>query len=357
MANYTALYSGPCDIFYTDPTSATTYGIQSEAENGTATVELQEKTAEIGAAQWGKIGEQFVAQEGMISTKPFDNWGSLAAFFPPFLGATVGAATAAMKIGTRPHNPLSAGVPATDSPVKVWTPDGRLYTGARSAIITVPSLHLGVGKALYGDIKIACLPPSPSGSTVALLSPIGTVFTMSESGQADPAVSTFTMTDFIREAWSGVWGTVAGFGGAAGSLQGGTAVPIQAADEWTIDCAVKYSAISIQGGTVAYKLDSVAYMASCVPYGPSHTDVLAAIQSSAHAQGKRLTGSTLTLTSGLNSKTIKLQNSQIKGGGFVFGGTALGSSKIGFVTGMGFNTDTVPSGSAGQPDPLIIFSA
>src|ERR1017187_7426014 len=116
--NYTALYSGPCDIFFNS------VGIQAESENGSCTIELAEKTANIGAAQFGNIGEQLVAQEGTISTKPFDNWGSLATFFPPYLGATVGAVPGALKIGTRPHNALTAGIPASDVAVKVWTPDG-----------------------------------------------------------------------------------------------------------------------------------------------------------------------------------------------------------------------------------------
>ena len=89
------------------------------------------------------------------------------------------------------------------------------------------------------------------------------------------------------------------------------------------------------------------------------TDILAAIQSSAHAQGKRLNGSNLVLTSALSSKTITIQNAQLKNGGFMFGGGAggLGTGEVGWVAQMGFNTDTSPSGSAGQPDPLIIFSA
>ena len=358
MANYTALYSGPCDVTFNG------VGIQSEAENGSATVNLVDKTADIGVAQFGKIGEQEVAQEGEISTKPFDNWGSLTVLFPTYLGVTTGASKAspptggtagALRIGTRPHNPLSAGVPASDVPVKVWTPDGRLYLGGRAAIITHPTLHLGVGKALFGDIKISVLPPSPSGSTVALLSPVGTIYTVSESGVSDPAPA-FIMTDFTREAWTGVWGTVAGFGGAAGSLQGSTPVPVEAADEWTIETSVKYSAITIQGGNVAYKLDSVSFMAKCKPYGPSHTDITAAIQNATHAQGKRLQGADLYLTSGLSGHVIALPNVQIKSGGFTFGGTGLGTGEIGFVSQMGFNTNTVPSGTQGQPDPLLIFS-
>lgn len=353
MSNYTALYSGPCDVTFNG------VGIQSEAENGTAKVTLVEKTADIGVAQFGKLGEQLVAQEGDITTKPFDNWGSIPKFFPAYLGVGTGGSkasppaggiAAALAIGTRPHNPLAAGVPASDVSATVWTPDGRSYVAGRAAIVTHPSLHLGVGKALFGDIKISCLPPSPSGSTVALLSPVGTIFTVTETGATDPSTSTFTVADFTRESWAGVWGTVAGFGGAAGSLQGSTPVPVQAEDEWTIEPSIKYSAISIQGGTVAYKLDSVSFMVKCKPYGPSHSDIAAALQSTAHQQGKRLGagGSALTLTSELGGHVIYIPNSEIKGGGFTFGGTSLGTDEIGFVTSMSF--------TSGQPTTLLSFS-
>jgi hypothetical protein len=55
----------------------------------------------------------------------------------------------------------------------------------------------------------------------------------------------------------------------------------------------------------------------------------------------------LVLT-GPSSKTITVKQTEIKGAGFEFGGTKLGTGEIGFVSKMNF--------AAGAPQPLLVFS-
>ena len=93
------------------------------------------------------------------------------------------------------------------------------------------------------------------------------------------------------------------------------------------------------------KLDSVKFMAKCRPYGPTHTQILGKV--GAHSAGQKLGAADLTLT-GPEGKTITLTNTEIRGAGFEFGGTQLGTGEIGFVQATTF--------TGGAPDPVIIFS-
>lgn len=324
------IYAGPGKVYFN------AIALQPEGENGPIKLALTETTAQIAAAMFGRVGEQVADQIVELTVKPFDNWGSLRTLYPASIGVTCGASAAALVIGTRPHG-------AANVPCKVWTPDGRLYNIVRSAIIGHPSLHLGIGKALFGDCKIIGI---GDGVTPVAMGAAGYLIAgnaITESAAADPG-GAMTMADFIRGPWTGVWGAVAGFGGAAGSL--GDAGSIEAEDEWTIECDVKYSALKVQGRTVGYKLDSAAFMAKCRPYGPTHTDIVAAV--GAHTHGQRLGSADLVLT-GPSAKTITLENAAVRGAGFEFGGTQLGNGEIGFVNEMTF--------TAGAPTSLLTFSA
>ncbi len=93
-------------------------------------------------------------------------------------------------------------------------------------------------------------------------------------------------------------------------------------------------------------------MAKVRPYGPTHTQIDAAIGVNAgRTLGSQLANATTAadlVLSGPNSKTITLKNADVVGAGFEFGGTKLGTGEIGFVTTMQF--------TAGAPQPLLVFS-
>lgn len=338
------LYAGPGKVYRAADTtvvggatgSAAATGFQAEGENGPVDITLNEDTAEYATGMFGYVGEQTRDQVAEISFRPFDNWGSLGQLYPPWLGVSVGATTGVLSIGGRPF-----GVGAAHVATKVWTPDGRLYSFIRTAVTGHPSLHLGVGKALFGDAKILCIGDEALALGASSFLITGNAIT--ETAAADPG-GQFALSDFIRGPWTGVWGTVAGFGGAAGT--NGTINPIQSEDEWTIDFTAKYDPLKVQGRTYNVKLASVKAMARCKPYGPSHSDILSRVL--AHTQGQRLGSADLALT-GPSSKTITLKNAEVKGAGFRFGGTTLGTGEIGFVTETVF--------TAGAPQPVLIFSA
>ncbi len=98
----------------------------------------------------------------------------------------------------------------------------------------------------------------------------GWLYTITESAAGDPG-GQMTMADFVLWGeWTGAYGAVAGFGGDGGSA-------IEAEDDWTISTQVKLSPLPVQKLTRAFKLDSVEFMAKVRPYGPTHTNIDAAI--------------------------------------------------------------------------------
>ena len=324
-------YTGPAKAFFA------AVGLQANGAQGQIKADLIEKTSDAGTSQFGKIAETLDDQYAEVTLTPFDSYNLLPTLFPTFLGVTTGVGTGfgagALLIGTRPHT-------ASNVPLKLWTPDGRLYNFVRAAITGHPTLNLGNGQPLYSGIKFTCLGditknPGDSAFLVA-----GNAIT--ESGGSDPG-GVFTMADFVRGKWTGAWGTLAGFGGDGGSA-------MEAEDGWQLVPEIKYSARTVQKVTRHMVLDSVAFMIKGRPVGPTQTQIAGALL--AHAAGSRFgvgtNGADVVLT-GPSSKTITLKQAEIKGAGFEFGGSKLGNGEIGFVSSMTFTT--------GAAQPLVVFSA
>jgi hypothetical protein len=319
-------YSGPGKVYLNS------VSLQAQGENGQITAIINEPTTPVAAAMFGRIGETFDDQTAKISVTPFDNWGLLATLYPAFLGISVGSTAGALVIGTRPHG-------TTNLPTKIYAPDGRLYSFVRTAVTRHPDLKLGVGEPLFGPCEITALgdPTLNPGAASFLLT--GNAIT--ETAGADPG-GAMTTADFIRGAWTGAWGTLAGFGGDGGAA-------LQAEDFWTIQIHAKYSPLKVQKLTRHLKLDSVEIMAKARLVGPTHSQLVA--QLGTHTLGS-LAGSganaaDLILT-GPGSKTITVKQTELRGAGFEFGGAKLGTGEVGFVTQMKFN--------AGGPGPLLTFS-
>ncbi len=328
------LYSGPGKIYM-----GTTV-LWPQDINGQIAATVEQTADDVANAMFGRVSSTQGDATVKVTITPFDNWGALGLLFPAFIGAKVGATAAALQIGTRPHNPSGG----SDVPAKIWTPDGRLYTVLHAAITKHPDLHLGVSKPLFGPTEITGI-----AATGVALGAGNCLYTIVESAGADPG-GQMTLADFERGEWFGVYGnagTPAGFG------TGGGATPIEAEDEWTISCEVKYSPLKVQQLTRAFKLDSVKYMVKVRPYGPTHTQIDNAIgiNSGGRSLGARFASGTaydLVLT-GPGNKTITLKNADVVGAGFEFGGTKLGTGEIGFINGMTY--------AAGVPNSLIEFSA
>lgn len=333
MAAFT-IYAGPGKLY------VGTTVLWPQGENGELRYVITQEKNDAGQAMHGRVASTLGDTTGLISLTPFDNWSALGLLFPAFIGVSVGATSGAMVIGTRPHG-------TTDVPGKIWNPNGTGIVVKRVAVTKHPDIHLGVDKPLFGAMEFTALPASSSGVFAAIGS-AAAFHTITESGMADPG-GNMILTDFIREAWTGAWGTVTGFGGDGGAA-------LQAEEEWVISADVKYSKLSVQKQTLAMKLDSVQFMAKFRPVGPTWTNIEAAALTgralgsrwafpTSNAAPSAATDLVLTSTSG---KTVTLKNCDVQGEGFEFGGTKLSTGELAFITQKHFTT--------GAPDPELIFS-
>jgi len=303
-------------------------------EHGEIRASIEQEVVEVASAMHGRVTGVLAGAVAKIVLAPFDHWGALGMLFPPCLGVSVGATAGALAIGARPHG-------AADVPCKIWTPDGRLYSFPRAAVTRHPDLHLGIGSTLFGQAEITALVASGKqlGDTAAL-------YTITESGAADPG-GQMGLGGFARGAWTGVWGTAVGFGGEVNGS------PIEAEEEWVISSEVKYRPLPVQKLVRAYQLDSVKFLARVRPFGPTHTQIDAAIGiNHGRLLGSQVAGSATAadlVLSGPNAKTLTLKAADVVGAGFEFGGTKLGTGEIGFVTTVQF--------VGGVAQPLLVFSA
>ena len=316
------LYAGPAKVY------RSTTAFFPEGENGDVKMEVEQEKLAVASAMHGHLRYQQGDATLKITLKPFDNWGLLSALFPPALGASVGATAGVLAIGTK-----LMGNGVTNVPTSVWVPgDARLYVAACTCITKPPTMHLGVGAALYDSMEIMGM-----GDPAKLLGAAGFLYTITESTGTDPG-GAMTMTDFIRESWTAVW-TGTGF-----------TANVEAEDEFTLVPEVKVQAYKVGKLTRLVKLVSVRYMVKGRLVGPTHTNIDAAIG----IHNGRLLGSSfgasgtdLVLTS-RSGKVITLKNADAVGVGFEFGGTKLGTGETGFVNATTF--------TAGVADPLITFS-
>lgn len=341
-------YSGPGQVAYGNGGSLTTsYILQAEGENGVVKLDFQEKRTKRYTAMFGYMKSTIDDQMAKISLTPFDSWSILPALFPTYLGITTGGATTTggLQPGTRPHD-FAGGGADVSNPTTIFTPDGRLYTIARTAITKHPGLKLGVGMPLFTGMEITGLIPV----TLAMGASSTLVAVTSETGGSNNALSgsipAYGIPDFINGHWTG----------ALGSLTGFTA--LDAEDGWEIMVDAKYSPLTVSKRTQHMKLDSVEIMAKARITGlntgtapqATHTEITAQVL--AHTLGGVLAGTPddLVLT-GPSSKTITLKDCEcyMEGSGFEFGGTKLGTGEVAFVTQLDFTT--------GATKPVLIFSA
>jgi hypothetical protein len=339
------IYAGPGKLFFQG------VALWPEQVNGLMTYRITQQKLDFAQAMHGRVGSQLGDTVGKLTITPFDNWSAIPHLFPAYIGASYAGGAAQLFAGQRPHNPFpfGGGAAGADIPGTIWNPQGLTIVINRLAVTRHPDLHLGVGKALFGAAEFTSLQSSTAGTSPVPIGNLDAFFSINESGQPDPG-GQFGLADFVRESWTGAWGTVAGFGG-----DGGASLPVQAEDEWIISCNATYNEIKVQQQTLAMELASVEFMARCRPYGPSWTQIKTA------AMTGRLLGSrwgspgslgaiqNLVLTSASSAHTITLANVDLHEAGFEFGGTRLTTGEVGFVTQVQF--------VAGVAQPQILFSA
>lgn len=353
-------YVGPGKVAYTVPGTGTVVGLQPNEPNGNITLTVDEKTTERGAAEFGALFETLDDVTTKIVMSPFDNWSLVQYMFPQYLGVTSAAGAGALAIGTNPFDPANTG---SIYPTAVLGTDGTLYDCVRCCISKHPSMKLGPGEKLFGAVEMsgfgqlvqssATGVPGTAGFLMAQAfgdtstSPITEV--APTSGQigygaaSDPTTTGgFTTSDFAQTRWTAAWGAIAGF------------VGVEAETGWDLVADVKYNTYSSQRISRLMTLSSAKFMLKGRFVGGSATQLLGQVLS--HTSGGILTGTSVSrgaatnlVLTGSNNRTITLVNAEMKGAGFVFGGTQLRNGEVGWVTNVTF--------SGGLPLPQLIFSS
>ena len=130
------LYSGPGKVYHAHALG--NFALHAQGENGAVKLAVVEKRTQRSTATHGYIRSTLDDQLAELTLTPFDSWALLPVLFPAFLGVSCGATAGARKIGTRPHD-VAAGSANGKAAAEVWTPDGRLYNLARTAITQHPA--------------------------------------------------------------------------------------------------------------------------------------------------------------------------------------------------------------------------
>lgn len=202
-----------------------------------------------------------------------------------------------------------------DVPLVIGGSDGQQITHPSVALLSPPDMFLGVGKSLWGAVKLAALyaqgaDTSDEDSLIAL----------------DTWEPYFTdhPAEHIEEIVLGAWGTGEGNPFAAMRPQAG----------WTIKAAVETEPIHSGKQIVNYRLKSAQYMVSGLIENAAQADLLAAnvAQGTGAGPGYRLSAGAkdLVLTGSFGSLTAKA--CALKSGGFQFGQTVLRNGEFGWVT-------------------------
>ena len=335
------IYAGPAKVTIAVGVAPTKYSFYPDGDAGAVKVDLIEGKVERGSAALGFQTHIVTAQSAKVSLTPYDSWSILPVLFPFSCVHTGAGATAGpLKIGGRAHD-TAAGAANGLAPTSVFgLTNSNLYVLNRSAITKHPNMMLGVGKPLFDGLEITGL------SDLTVISPKD-IITITESSASDPD-ATFT-NDYINEKWTGIWGTIAGFGG------GGSDVPMQAEDFWTLKTNATYNTRSIAGWPWHMDLKTVEFQLSAKIVGFTHTQLFDRIK--AHVQGQALgasatgSGIDLTLTGATTAKTIALKNCEVSvdNSAISYGGSGLAAPQVTFYS----RVTTL----AGAVAPSLIISA
>ena len=339
------IYSGPGKVYFNSKS------FHAQGENGQVKITLDQKTAAVAQAELGRASETFEDAQVKIGVTPFDDYSLLATLFPKNLGVTNSVGTGLLKVGAYAHDASFVTSGGTNTaalvPVAVWCADGSEYNLVRAAITKHPDIMLGASTPLFGSCELTCIgdPTKLPGSSAYLFAanPVSGPQDYGSAAISDPDAS-FAWTNFIRERWTGAYGSISG--GTVTGLTGFTAM--ESEDSWTISVNAKYSPIYVQKILKHMKLDSVEVVAKTKLVGPSHTQLFAQLLT--RTSGQRMANQTygLQLTSA-SGKIVTVANCEVKGAGITTGGTNIRSGEVGFVSAYTFTTP-------GTADPILTFA-
>lgn len=211
----------------------------------------------------------------------------------------------------------------TDLPFVASASDGEIHTIIAGALTKLPDLYLSAKKTLIGAMTISGYRGLAKGWADS-----ASIYTVAATG-GSIADTTYTPSAIPVQAYTGAWGSVAGF----------TSIDME--EGWTVSFNLKVKEWEVDTvGKILVTFEGIDVMAKCIPVGPTSTQIIAAtrMQASGTTRGYSLanpTGSSaspdLVITGADGATVITLKQANIKSEGFEFGNTKLRNGEIGFV--------------------------
>lgn len=270
---------------------------------------VEPSTNDVETSMFGRVDETIHDLLVRVRFTPFGLWENLTTLIPTFYTNPV--------IGSRLMGD-------SDTPLKVWSNNGDLYTVTCAGVTKPPMLYLGPDKPVFGQVEFTgVLGNNKSMDSLDAYYKI-------QTAQPEPT-GAFSMTNYKQQEYSASWGSVTGF------------TAFEAQDGWQVEIQPRLEPVLVQAHTVDFKLASVTVAAKCKPVGPTAAQIEAAMkyQGSGNKFGHRLgSGTVADLTISSAGVSVVIANAALKTAGFIFGGKPLRNGEVAFVNTVKFTTGT-----------------
>lgn len=288
-------------------------------------IKIAKETLQINTSAHGKVDERAIEISLEASITPEGRWSTalINSIWAPFANMVRGASL----------------LTATDVPFVASASDGQVHTIVAACVTKLPDIKLSAKETLVGSMTVKGYRSVGLGWTDA-----SSLYTIGSGGSLTD--STFTPQSIIVQPYTGVWGSVAGFGA------------IDTEEGWTISFNLTTKEIEVNSqGKIDVAFDKIEVMAKCIPIGPTAAQLLTAADiQGALARGHSLQNDgsggvvpDLVITGLDGTSVVTLKAANLKHSGYAFGATKLRDGEIGFVSTRPF--------TAGVQQPIFALAA
>lgn len=297
----TAIISGPALI---------TYNSQKFWSKGDVSLKVINDRFDIQTAHFGKVDERFSDRKIEVSFEPAGAFtAGVAAVLWPYASTAVGTSIFG----------------ASDTALTINGRDGRQIVVHAAAVTQMPEIKMGVTQTLIGSVTFTGLVKNNTDPTAA-----AAYYT--ESAVAYPGDTGFDVSQILTKAYSAAWGASAPWSSFV------------AAEGWTISFDLQLAPQMVDGiGTVDMTFSSLGVNASCIPVGPTQSDILSKVAGTAGLGASIATADHLNISA--TGVYVRLYRAALSESGLTYGNTAKRIAETTWIATRGV--------TAGTADPLF----
>ena len=219
--------------------------------------------------------------------------------------------------------------------LQIWSSNGELVTISNAVITSPPSLTFSADKPIFGSCTFTGICKTTTSDIV--LGAANSLLDVAAS-QADPGLAFLGVPSYLQRRYKGALGSQTGF------------TEIWPEGGWTVNFSPQWRERQIQGLTVDFELVGMEIIASCVPTGPSMSQIINLVGIGGDNGASWPQGSLQTAQQATHSLTIvdpsdssvpvTLNKPVIRSANFKFGHESLRNGEIQFVSTKRFSTGT-----------------